>query len=174
MAEEIQAPATEKDVRVRVFEGHKDTIWRVVMPVDGRFALTSSADGTVRKWDLEEGAAKSAIVCKAKSFIGLAVTANGSHAAAGDREGNIHFLDLFLNQELAKWYGHNTRVGNLAFLVEDRELLSAATDGYLRRWETNSGTLIAQCKLPFGHLFNVAVSADDSRIVGAAWNEGQI
>ena len=37
-----QEPATEKDVRVRVFEGHKGEVWRVAMPADGRFALTTS------------------------------------------------------------------------------------------------------------------------------------
>jgi len=54
-------PATEKDVRVRVFEGHEDSVWCVAMPADGRFALTSSKDGTVRRWALGEGDAKSEI-----------------------------------------------------------------------------------------------------------------
>jgi WD40 repeat protein len=172
MAEEIQATATEKDVRVRVFEGHKDWVYRVAMPVDGRFALTSSRDGTVRKWELDEGDAKSKIVHKASSFDGLAVTADGSHAAAGDQQGYIHLLDLFSGRALKKWQGHDGELGDLVFLAEGRELVSASDDGFLRRWDAKTGSRIAQCKLPFPDLFGVAASADGRRIVGAALEEG--
>lgn len=170
--EEIQAPATEKDVRVRVFEGHEGSAYRVAMPADGRFALTSSADDTVRKWELEDGDTESEIVCKATEFVGLAVTSDGRLAAAGDGEGSIHLIDLSFGGKLRKWPGHRSPVGNLAFLAEGQELLSAANDGYLRRWDTKRGRHIAQCKLPFNHLFGVAASADGRRIVGTAVTEG--
>jgi WD40 repeat protein len=165
------APATEKDVRVRMFEGHVSTVFRVAMPEDGRFAVTSSNDGTVRKWELREGDAKSETVCKTASVSGLAVTADGSYAAAGDSKGTIHFLDLSSRRELRKWQGHDKTIGNLAFLAEGREVLSAAYDGYLRRWDTTTGRRIAQCK-PYEHLYGVAASADESRIVGAVSTEG--
>jgi WD40 repeat protein len=165
-------PASKKDVRVRVFEGHNDTVYRVAMPADGRFALTSSDDGTVRKWGLETDDAKSEIVCNGKPFIGLAVTADGRRAASGDGKGTIHLIDLHAARELRKWQGHKYVVGNLAFLAEGRELLSAAEDGYLRRWDANSGAEIAHCKLPFDGLFGVAASSDSTRIVGAAVADG--
>jgi WD40 repeat protein len=62
-------------------------------------------------------------------------------------------------------------VGNLAFLAEDREILSAANDG-VKRWEAKTGRGIAQYKVAFGGCSGVAVSADGSRIVGAASFEG--
>jgi GTPase SAR1 family protein len=100
------------------------------------------------------------------------VTAVGRHAAAGDGEGTIHLLDLASARELRNWKGHNYTVGNLAFLAEGREVLSAAEDGYLRRWDAKTGTYLAQCKLPFKALFGIAASADGSRIGGAALGEG--
>src|SRR4051812_5852493 len=90
------APATEADVRLRVFKGHQSAINRVAMPADGRFALTTSDDGTVRRWGLtEDGPQEGEIVCRAEGgFLGLAVTADGRFAAAGDRSGTIHLIDL--------------------------------------------------------------------------------
>src|SRR5207244_3950255 len=78
-------PATGKDVRVRVFRGHKDLVRRVAMPADGRFALTTSRDRTMRKWGLTaDGPQQGEIVCSAEDgSYGLAVTADGSFAAAG-------------------------------------------------------------------------------------------
>lgn len=159
-------PATEKHVQVRVFEGHERYINRVAMPKDGRFALTSGSDG-VRKWDLDTSSERSGVVCLAGSFTGLAVTPDGRSAAAGDEEGYIHLIDLSSVTEIRKWQGHKQVPGNLAFLAGGHELLSAASDGFLRRWDTKTCERIAECKVPFERLFGVAVSADGSRIVGA-------
>ncbi|HEV7241287.1 MAG TPA: DUF4365 domain-containing protein [Thermoanaerobaculia bacterium] len=166
------APATEKDVRVRVFEGHEGTILRVAMPEDGRFVLTSSDDDTVRKWELGRGGAKSEIVCVQKNFFGLAVTADGGHAAVGDTEGYIHLVDLSSGHGLKNWRAHSNTVGSLAFHAKGSEVLSVSRDGYLRRWDANTRACIAQCKLPFQELFGVASSIDGSRIVAAAMGEG--
>jgi len=163
-------PATEKDVRVRVFEGHAGDVWRVAMPADGQFALTTSADGTVRKWRLtEDGTRQGEIVCSAEDgFVGLAVTSDGSFAAAGDHSGTIHLLDVTAGRELRRWKGHERVPGNLAFFCGGRELLSASQDGWLRRWGADTGKRISQCKVPFHNLYNLAASADGNRIVGAA------
>ena len=165
-------PATEKDVRVRVFKGHRGAVWRVAMPEDGRFALTSSPDGTVHRWALAEDGAEGEIVCKGEAFVGLAVTADGSRAAAGDEDGTIRVIEVSTARVLREWKGHDNAVGNLAFHVGGRELLSAAEDGYLRRWNADTGARIAQCKAPFMHLWGVAASVDGSRIVCAACVEG--
>ena len=125
-------PATEKDVRVRVFEGHGNFVVRVAMPEDGRFALTSSLDGNVLKWELDNRDALSEIASVGHPFA-LAVTTNGSHAATGDTAGTICFLDLGSGQVLAKWQAHAKPIRNLAFLTEGHELLSVAEDNYLQR-----------------------------------------
>jgi WD40 repeat protein len=161
-------PATEKDVRVRLFKGHTGIVWRVAMPEDGRFALTSSEDGTVRRWVLAEDGAKGVIVCKGKAFLGLAVTADGSRAAMADQDGTIRVIDLSTACVLREWKGPDDAVGNVAFHAGGCELLSAAEDGYLRRWNANTGAHIAQCKVPFDALYGVAASVDGSRVVGAA------
>jgi WD40 repeat protein len=167
------AVATEKDVRVRarVFAGHMGAVVRVAMPEDGRFALTSSLDGTVRKWELGVDDMRSEIVCKAREFYGLAVTVDGSHAAAADTAGFIHLIELSSARKLRKWQGH-TGAADLAFLSNGRELVSGARDGFLRRWDVKTGLCTAECILPFGVLFGVGSSADGSRIVGASMTEG--
>lgn len=165
-------PATEADVRVRVFKGHTNIVCRVAMPEDGRFALTSSEDGTVRRWVLAEDGADGEIVCQEEPFYGLAVTADGGRAAAGDRAGTIQLIEVSTARVLRKWKGHGDSVGNVAFLAGGSKLLSVAEDGFLHRWNGGTGTHIAQCKMPFDYLYGVAASVDGRRIVGAAMNEG--
>ncbi|HJQ41219.1 MAG TPA: DUF4365 domain-containing protein [Thermoanaerobaculia bacterium] len=165
-------PATESDVRVRVFRGHEAPIWRVAMPTDGRFAVTISGDDTIRKWALGEGGAKSEIVCKAVNLLGLALTTDGRYAAAGDESGTIHFLDFSSDREPRKWQAHDDLVTGLGFFDENREIVSASKIGLLKRWNVSTGMHVAECNLPFRDVFSVAVSEDGNRIVAAGWQEG--
>jgi len=167
-----EKPATEKDVKVRVFEGHKKSINRVAMPEDGRFMLTTSDDGTVRRWDSVTGDVSVMTVRKSEGYCGIAVTADGKRAVAGDSDGFIEYFDPSSGEKLGRWHGHNAEVGNLAFLPNECEFVSAARDHFLRRWNGDTHKLIAQSKLQFTNLLNVAVSADGRSIVAAAWDEG--
>lgn len=165
-------PATEKDVRVRVFGGHTAIVYRVAMPADGRFALTSSEDGTVRRWPLTEDGTQAETVCQATSgFRGLAVTADGNLAAAGDTTGIIHLIAPSAARELRAWKGNSRSIGNLAFLHEGRELVSAAAF-MIRRWNSDTGDCIAECRVSIKDLYGVAASADGSQIVGAGIGQG--
>jgi WD40 repeat protein len=128
-------PATEKDVRVRVFKGHENRVLCVAMPSDGQFALTSSDDGTVRRWELGVDVANWKIICKAEAFCGLGITTDGNYAAAGDSAGVIHFLDLSSSKELTKTepFADSGVIDNLVFAADDREVLSATEHGILVR-----------------------------------------
>jgi WD40 repeat protein len=175
-------PATEHDVDVRVFEGHRGAVVRVVMPADGRFALTSSEDRTVRRWQLSAGRERSTIVFKGDRFLGLAVTADGSRAATGDGTGRIHLVDLSSGRLLRAWETRDgKRIDGVAFLREGRELLSTAANRSIVRWATGTGRRLASGHLPFlpkphgvpaRAFYGVAASADGRRIVGAAFDEG--
>lgn len=168
-------PATEKDVRVRVYRGHKNIVWRVAMPTDGSFALTSSEDKTVRRWDLEGEKDSGSVVLKSNAgFSGLAVSSDGQWVGAGDRKGQIHMQPLAGEGKARHWQAHKGTVGNLAFLKEGRELVSAAEDGFLRRWKAETGQKLAQCQVGYSTLYGVASTQDGSRIIGTALGGGLV
>ena len=145
------------------------------MPADGRFALTSSDDGTVRRWDLAgETDSGSVVLNGAASFTGLAVTADGQWMAAGDDSGRIYVKPLAKDGKARHWQAHEETVGNLAFVKEGQELVSAAEDGFLRRWEAATGQRLAQCNVGYTNLYGVACTEDGSSIVGAAAGRGLV
>jgi WD40 repeat protein len=174
-------PATEEDVQVRMF-GHERPLSGVTMPLDGRFAITSDDEGSLRLWKLGADDAQPETIGNIGNpgplrTAAVVVTADGRSAAVGDWDGCIHLVDLLAARELRKWQGHKLVPGKLAFLAEGRELLSASQDGFLRRWDARTGRCLAQCELPFPFsrsLYGVAASADGRRIVGAAWDEGLV
>jgi small GTP-binding protein len=169
-------PATEKDIPARVFHGHTSVVRVVAMPADGRFALTAGADGTVRRWDLDRTGldAGGSVIrkLKGKNFLGLALTLGGELAAAGDVNGFIHLLDLRSGTKLRSFQAHEKSVGSLAFISTTGELLSAGPDGYMRKWNLPSGTLLHECKVPLHIFYGIGTSADGKVVVGAGVGRG--
>jgi WD40 repeat protein len=171
-ASSAQDPATEKDVRVRVFEGHGKCLGCVVMPADGSFALTGGDDGTVRKWELDADSPNPVVVCRGKGFWGIALTNNGRNLAAGDSLGFIHLKELSPGSVNHKWRAHRHHIGDLVLLNGGRELLSAATDGIIRRWDLRTQTQISECKISTDdNGCSIAASADGNRIIGVSQRE---
>lgn len=195
-------PATEKDVQVRVFKGHEGVIHRVAITEDGNSALTSGHDGTVRRWELGGNKGESQIVLRGDHFFGLSMTADGNVGAASDDSGNIFVfgidppteplrikldrgpgpagdrverIDLTNADQLLRTSRTRSRLGgtDLAFAVGDRELLSATSDGNLRRWDVRTGACLAQWQLiSKGDQCGVAASVDGHRMVGVVHGEG--
>jgi WD40 repeat protein len=161
-------PATEKDVPFRSFKGHTGEVVRVAMPTNGRFALTSSLDGTVRKWILDDSKVDSEIICRSNRFCGLALTADGGLAAAGDSGGTIYVINILSGQVIQKWQGQRRgMVDNLAFTSDGGQLLSLADNRYLRQWDVKTERSISKLSLSNSGRGGFAVSLNGKMVACA-------
>ncbi len=161
-------PATEKDVRFWIFRGHTGEVVRVAMPTNGLFAITSSLDGTVRRWNLEDTDAGSEVICLSKKFCGLALTADGKCAAAGDSNGTVYVIDVPSGQIIQTWQGQRSgMVDTLAFTSDGHDLLSVAERRYLRQWDLKTGKRVSQLSLSNSGRGGIAVSSDGKILVCA-------
>jgi WD40 repeat protein/serine/threonine protein kinase len=136
---DAQAVATEAEaegVALRVLEGHvSPPIWAVLAP-GGRTAASSSQNGEVRLWDLEEGRAR-ILGNHGGEVYGLAVSADGATVALAGRRG-VELVDARTGarRDVA---GHIGPVYTVAFAAADRELVTAGEDGTVRRFDVASG-----------------------------------
>jgi WD40 repeat protein len=81
-----QTPASRLDDgagELRRFNGHTDRVVSVSLTRDGRRALTGSADGTARLWDVETGKELGRVPGLTGEVRCVAVSPDGQYAAAG-------------------------------------------------------------------------------------------
>jgi len=65
----------------------------VVITLDGRRAVSTSKDHTLRVWDLESGK-EHALLTAENSTASCAVSLDGRTIVAGDATGNMHILKM--------------------------------------------------------------------------------
>jgi WD40 repeat protein len=124
---------------IKTYEGHTDEVASVAVTPDARFALTGSADRTVRVWDLGCETAESANAPISAAPRWVAVTSNGGLVIAPGPANAIDVWDGNSAKRLRSLSGHTAPISALTLTPDDRHVLSAGRDGTLRLWELQTG-----------------------------------
>ncbi len=143
---------------IRTLEGNTSSVRTVAVTPDGRRAVSGSADGTLRLWDLESGQIIRAFEDQTgDSILAVAVTPDGRRALSGSWDGRLRLWDLESGEIIdAAVRGHGDRIMTVAVMPDGRRALSGSDDQTLRLWDLESGEIIRE---PEGHTDSVMAIA---------------
>jgi WD40 repeat protein len=162
-----QVPRVPLGREVRRFIGHKDAVGAVALSPDGRFALSGSADETVRLWDVETGKELRLFKGHSVAVDSVAFSPDGRRAlSCGRGDGMARLWDVETGQELRHFVG--TYV--VAFSPDGRRAL-AGDDRVIRLWDLDSGKEVGHLQGHTAYVASAVFSADGRRILaGAGWD----
>ena len=147
-------------VAEKILPGHTDVVNAVAVTSDGRYALSGSADGTLRVWDLHTGtylrafdadtvADHSAVVWT------VAVTPDSRYAFSGSEDNILRLWDVATGKCVRRFAGHTAGVNAVAVTPDGSHVLSGSADTMLKLWN-----LAGDCLQTFaGHTFVVQAVA---------------
>ena len=146
---------------VRYFIGHTDTIMSVHFSPDGHTLISSSLDGTLRRWDVETGAEINEYPA-GFSILSTTLSPDGKTLAFSlDVPSNvIVLLNVETLEVIRTLLGHSGIVTSVAFSSDGQTLLSGSVDGSIRLWNADSGAEIGRFEGHFGPVYSVAFSPD--------------
>lgn len=158
--------------------GHSGRVHSVAYSQDGRRALSGSADGAVRHWDLCSGAElrRWEFLPTDEAVASLSIRADERMAAVGMFDGDISLRSLPDWREIRRLRGHTEMVyGGVQFLADGRRLLSASgnifvpdRDFSLRLWDVKRGVELRRFTGHTDKIWDLALSPDDTFAVSAA------
>ena len=86
-----------------VISGHDGTICALVYLPDRRHVVTSSYDGTVKIWNLENGEQEGTSVEHSCEVVSLAVTHDGTKIVSSDLDGSVKVWDVESHGLVWEW-----------------------------------------------------------------------
>ena len=96
----------------------------VVIPVKGRFSVSSDKVGTKRNaWNTNSG-----------PILSIMFSPDGAVLASGHSDGSVHLWDAQTGHELIVLQGHAGNVSSLDFSRDGKLLASAGPDGTATIW----------------------------------------
>jgi guanine nucleotide-binding protein subunit beta-2-like 1 protein len=162
---------------LRRLHGHSHFISDVSLSSDGRYAVTSSWDGSLRLWNLEKGISTRRFVGHEKDVLAVAFSDNNRQILSGSRDRTARLWNTVGEQKyIFSEGGHSEWVSAVAFgPTEAAEpiCVTAGWDNMVKVWSLN------EYKLRFdlaGHTASVEALAisPDSSLCASAGKDGKV
>ena len=161
----------ESDALVRTLEGHTEMVSAVAVTANGRFAISASADTTLKVWDLGTGQVVRTLEGHATMVCGVAVTEDGRFAVSASADATLKVWDLGTGQAIRTLEGHTDCVTGVAVTANGRFAISASADTTLRVWDLGTGQAIRTLEGHTGRVTGVAVTGDGRFAVSASMDK---
>ena len=155
---------------IRMLEGHTSRVTAVVVTRDGRYVVSSSADHTLRVWDLATGQPKTTLQGHTSRVSAVVVTPDGRHVVSRSWDNTLRVWDLATGETKTTLRGHTSRVWAVAVTPDGRCAVSGSADNTLRIWNLATGETKTTLQ---GHTSSVrvlAVTPDGRHVVSGSWD----
>jgi WD40 repeat protein len=126
----------------KTIRGHTGYVFGVAHLPGGQRIITCSSNGSLRLWDLENGAQigdewedegdKAGVVT-------MALSPNGKTLASGSTDGTVRLWDVGIGKVVAKWEGRTEYVTSVWWSPNGERVVSGSWDGTARVWDVKSG-----------------------------------
>jgi len=108
---------------------------------DNRQAFTANNDGTITKWDLEDGEVIMTFSGHTESVNSIDLSSNGSLLASGSDDNTIIIWDANTGEIIYRLAEHDASVTTVAFNATNTQLASGSEDTNMIIWNVNDGSV---------------------------------
>jgi len=169
---------SDDGVRVGSYKGHNGTVWTCDITWDSSKLITGSADSSARLWDLATGKSLHTFQfhepCRAVAFsVGDSMAAISSDPFMGV-PARIYLVSIKDDPEdqeteiLKTLTIPSGRIQRVAWTDLNATLISAGEDGFVRRWDVETGDLKEERKIHDGQINDLKMSQDGTHFITAS------
>ncbi len=154
---DLKAPS---NVLIKSLAAHRETVYSLDIDADGVHAASTSADHSVRVWDLRSGAVKHDFSNNDTSYQFIRFTPDGRNVVAVSDRGSFSIWDVQEGQWLRGFSFSDTQVLSISVLHDNRTVLFSDDAGAIHLAELWSGEHLRTWPTELNQVWSVACTTD--------------
>ncbi|QIP13191.1 hypothetical protein G8759_11425 [Spirosoma aureum] len=165
----IFAALSKAGEKKAIFEGHRDNVRAVAIKPGGNFIASSSDDGTVRVWRLDNDQPVTIFTPTRRTtggFRSVAFSHDGKQLFAGNTDGRLHVWDMAQPKKGMYYSTTPSPIFDLLPYKDGSQLVSVSTSGNVRIWKITPRGLDSLAHISTGYkLYAAQLSPDGSHLI---------
>ncbi len=137
-------------------------------PGDGSHVLTSSDDGTIKIWDVNDGQVLKTLKGHTAAVLHAAYSRDGARIVSSSRDGTARVWDASTGEQLHVLKGHELAVTFATFSADGTRIATAGEDATARIWDAESGQELLRCAGHTAPVLCVAFTPDGTRLLSGS------
>lgn len=155
---------------LHIFNVGRTRINGVAFSNDGKRAICSGWDGTLRYWDLEDHALIRQMSGGRVAVMSVVFSPDGKRVLSGGGDTKMRLWDPETGEEIRS-YTHPTTVWDVVFSPDGKTALSGCGDGRTRHWDLESGNVLQTLETHInGRAWTVAFTHDGKQALTGGGN----
>lgn len=147
------------------FYGHTDFVSALVFSSDCQRLYSSSADGTIKSWDVTTGKLRFTLDGHSAAITALALTTDDGQLASASNDKTVQIWNVNTGTLARTLSGHERYVKGVSFSYDGTRLASSSVDGIVKIWKPQTGELIRSVHRPDGSSnYDIQFSPDGSSL----------
>jgi WD40 repeat protein len=140
--------------------GHREGVSSVCLSADGRFALSGSADQTLKLWEVKTGQCLQTFSGHTDWVNSVCLSVDNRFALSGSYDKTLKLWEVITGQCLRTFSGHTDLVLSVCLSVDGQFALSGSVDSTLKLWDLATGRCLRTFKGHADAVFSVCLSMD--------------
>lgn len=158
---------------IYTLEAHQGPVLDVAFSPDGRWLISSGADGMLRVWELSSATLSSEIEVSSNGWLqAITVSPNRELIATGGNDALVNIWTLPDLELVARFRGHSGIVFAVAFSPSGQRLVSGDGAGVIKLWNVSTGIEEASYQLSDVAIYDLAFDSTETHIFAANLKEG--
>lgn len=151
---------------MRRYVGHSDAVHSVAFSKDLRRMLTTSEDGTIRVWDIDNGKTPVRVLTDVGSPVRQAAFSHdGTRVVSGSADNTARIWIVETGEVALRLESHTAQVTSVTFSPDDKRVLTGSEDFTAKLWDADSGKELLTLKGHEREVTSVTFSSDQRYIL---------
>src|SRR5439155_18275238 len=121
---------------------HDSLVWSVTFSPDGRWLISTHADGAILVWDVAERQRIANLNEHSAAVYGVAYSQDGKRVASSSEDTSVIIWNAATGQKEAVLIGHTSKANGVAFLPNSNRVISSGFQDPLISWDIQRAEIL--------------------------------